>query len=816
MRGSVIAFEFRCGQAALVALALAAGAAPAAAQRPGQGEDESAALVEEGRRLLKRRDHDAAARALDQAIALNPRRIEAYVLRAAIHLTHRQYESGIAISRRARAMAPNNSDVLGMLGMLLLLDGNTDEGVPLLEKVVARVPRRYDAQAALGRHYATRHKWAQAITAFEAYLKARPAELASSDLPYRIGLADAYLREGRPARAQRLFATILKERPGDVRARLGRAWATAAVDCRKARPALAALSELAGRHPEIRLVEGQCALAMGDARSAIRLASRYLARARRATGAGHALVGEARAALGDLAAARVAFGRARRLEPQRRRWAVRLAHMMRRNGNPRGAIDELEVMGPPSEPALDPHWWAELGDALIADGQPKRAAARLGPVVPSVPRDAVLRTVLGDALYRSGDAAGAVKWLEAAEALTPAPRSRGLLARSLELMAAGQLAAGDLASAEASLARGEAVRPSASIGRNLGVVRLALNRPAEAVEPLEKAARQEPEAMTWMLLGRARAAAGDEAAARDAYDRAASAGRGAAAIEVAIEAAAFELGVGEHAAAVTALERVQAQWEADGPHAARYRRALVVARHAAGLAALRAGEPDRAVKLLEAADAGMPGAGSRAIQCDLALATVATGKRVAALRRLRQLGASPCPFPAPADRQAVPILIAFSEGLSARKARRALDRLNSLERRSIGPARQLLVTAVRVVAINAADQAYRAGQIGEARRYLRQAERVGGTDAADELAHNVAVLDIADGRIGGARAALERLAPRLDHALVNLGVAYDREGNPEKALEMWRRARRSGLRFGPLADWIAAKELVYGGKEAGL
>ena len=45
------------------------------AQRPNQGEDESAAFVEEGRTALKRGKLDDAAKALDQALALNPRRV---------------------------------------------------------------------------------------------------------------------------------------------------------------------------------------------------------------------------------------------------------------------------------------------------------------------------------------------------------------------------------------------------------------------------------------------------------------------------------------------------------------------------------------------------------------------------------------------------------------------------------------------------------------------------------------------------------------------------------------------------------------------
>ena len=85
---------------ALFAVALAI--APAHAQRPGQGEDDSAALVDEGRAALKRGDLEGASKALDQAIALNPRRVEAYVLRSAVHahgpvVTYAEDDSGCVL-----------------------------------------------------------------------------------------------------------------------------------------------------------------------------------------------------------------------------------------------------------------------------------------------------------------------------------------------------------------------------------------------------------------------------------------------------------------------------------------------------------------------------------------------------------------------------------------------------------------------------------------------------------------------------------------------------------------------------------------------
>src|SRR5439155_16359055 len=102
------------------------------------------------------------------------------------------------------------------------------------------------------------------------------------------------------------------------------AWATAAIDCKKARPLLRELEPAAEAHPEVWLVDGQCALALGDPGAAAAQGRRYLERAaKRANSeaaAGHALVGEALAARGNLGEAKTELELARQLDPVRRRW----------------------------------------------------------------------------------------------------------------------------------------------------------------------------------------------------------------------------------------------------------------------------------------------------------------------------------------------------------------------------------------------------------------------------------------------------------------------------------------------------------------
>jgi tetratricopeptide (TPR) repeat protein len=780
-----------------------AGAAHVHAQPAGQSEDESGAFVEEGRAAVKKGDYAKAARALDEALRLNPRRLEAYVLRTAVHSAKKEHAAGVALMRRAQALAPDDIDVLTALGTQLVLAGEGAEGAPILAGVVARAPRRYDAHVVLGDHYHATGAYAKAVIALEAYLASRPDELAGEDPDHQIDLADSYLRARKPAKALALFTAAEKAKGGDLRARVGVAWATAATDCRKARPLLAELRDVSEQYPEIFLVDGRCALALGDTAAARDLGKRYLAVRPDGAPAAHALVGEAEAARGDLAAARTELALARDLEPDRRRWAVKLGAVLRKGGDPVAALGELDAIGPPADPSEDPEWWAEVGDALLARGEVADVVTRLGPVAPGLTGHAGASTVYGEALARTGAIDAAVAPLEAAEAAGSTARSRQWLGYALAQLGTKALADGDLPTAEARLARAVAVAPTPPAWRNLGIVRLAAG--GDAVGALEKATA-DGTAESWSLLGRALATS-DPARAREAYGKALAVAADATLLSIAADAAAFELAYGDPPNAVADLERASAAAKSIKQRglAARHAYALATARHAAGLAALRAGHGAKAVEQLATATGGLD---DHAVRCDLAIATVIAGDREPAIKRLKAVAGKACPFPPPADTQAVPILLAFVEGRQKGKSAKALARLRAIDAKTSGPIDALVGIAIRVVALEAADDAYRGGKLAQAKKLLAEAKAAQTKAAADELGHNTAVVDIADGKLDEAIAALEK--NKLPEALVNLGIAYDKKGEGQKALDAWRRARKAGVRFAPLADWIAAKEQIYG------
>ncbi len=776
------------------------------AQRPNQAEDDSAALVEEGRADLRAGKLDAAAKALDQAISLNPRRVEAYVVRAGVYAARKQYKDGIELMRKAQALAPLDLDVLTSLGSLLVLSGD-DSGVPLLEQVVSKEPARFNAQLLLGHHWHEVGRWPDAITALEAYFAHRPDQLKREDASHRIDLADAYLRFHKPQKALELFESAGRDRRNDLRVRIGIAWATAATDCRRARPLLADLEPIADSHPEVWLVDGQCALSLGDVNSALALGRRYLERAPNGSAAGHALVGEAQASRGDFADARRELEAAHDAEKNRRRWVVRLAYVIRRSSQPADAVAKLDEIGPPNAPSIDPDWWVELGESMLAMGDSQAVVSRLGPIVPELPGNATVRIVLGAAQLAIGQADAAIKSLDEAEAIQASPRSKKVLVEALTVAASAKLAANDAAAAELLLVRADQLDATPAVLRDLGIARLMLGKASEAVPVLDRAVKLDTSPITAMLDARAHATSGDVIGARPIYERALAAEKDNAA-EVALDWAASELAGGDPQLAVNALEKT-AHPSKLGPLASRHRAALADARHAAALAALRQGNGGRAVELLRAATNG--GDASLSTRCDLALAEVVAGDAGGAINALKAITGQSCPFPPPLDTQAAPILVAFTEGLNPKRAGKALERLTQLGGKSSGVAANLLGTAIRVVALNAAQDAYRSGALPQADKYLATARGAAARIGSDEIAQNIAVLDLAENRVDNAIGQLERLAGKVPEALVNLGIAYERKGDQAKALDAWKRAKKAGVRFPPLNDWIESKERIYGG-----
>ncbi len=921
-----------CAASILLALSLAAG--PAAAQRPGEREDESAQFVVEARNAVRDGRLRDAARSLDQALQLDRPSIDAYVLRGRVYELLAQHRQGIALMRRALLAAPDHPEVLARLGVLLLeVDAAAPpvgaagaaerpewiEGVALLEDVVRRDRRRQqeardagarrvaqrarvDALLALGQMWRRRGEHRRAIVALRTYLEVRPSDRAGQDAEMLVALADSYLRARLPAAAAARLAAVGRRQAAPAgesaeavaaasrrraQAELARAMVAASVDCATAEPLLRALETM---RREALLVRGRCALVLGKQSEAIELATQYLAERGASRAIGLGLLGDIAADQGNLLRAKELYESALGNRPGDRGLLVRRAALYRRAGQLGTALDMLRSLAPSAAAEAEPLWWQEMGKVLLVRGGPeeladfrRRLAALLTERIdepadeelfaPASGRlaDERLWALLGELDLKLGQSETAVSSLLVAQRLRKTAATAELLERAMARtgveQAAARLAAGDAVAADQLLTALAKLRSKvapgtsgaamtaidAALWRNLGVARLALGRGGPAAEAFERATVVAPGAINSMLLARAAALTGDLPRARRAYEQAAKLAVGEERLEVALDRASFELASREPYAALEVLRAVaeapgaaavaagapaSAPVSASAPLGDRYRAALATARHAAGLAALRAGQSNRALELLQA---GARPDAPLALRCDHALAKIAAQSGEAS-REVQKLGKLQCPFAAQGEGLALKILGAAAESETPARAKNALGKLLALSPRVAaagatppGPAAgsSLWSSAVRVAALNAASEAYRqwqstsersslrAGYLVAARQHLRRARQAQAGFGEDELALGEAVLELADARVPArvvaAEARLEALATRMPEAELHLGLAlHQRAAAAElgaarleldtRALAAWRRARRGGARAPLLNQWILAKE----------
>ena len=206
--------------------------------------------------------------ALDQAITLNPRRVEAYVLRSAVYAAKKQYKDGIALMRGAQALAPQERRPDRARLAARARRATSTRASRCSSRSSRGSRKRYDAQLLLGRYLHDTGKWPDAITVFEAYFAHRPRSSAgharhASSSPMPTCATASRKRRSRCSSARR------RAPKNDLRARSAIAWATAAIDCKKARGALHDLEAVAKQYPEVWLVDGQCALALGEPAGAL-------------------------------------------------------------------------------------------------------------------------------------------------------------------------------------------------------------------------------------------------------------------------------------------------------------------------------------------------------------------------------------------------------------------------------------------------------------------------------------------------------------------------------------------------------------------
>lgn len=790
----------------IIAIILAVAAvSPASAQR--DQDEESQLLEEEARRALAKKDYPRAGALLDKALRVSPRRIDLYVLRASIHGVVGEHDQAVALLERARKLAPDTPAVLIALGTQLVEAGRAKDGVPLLESMVKRDASRYDAQVVLGHHYVKTGEWRQGAEAFAAYFVHRPGALAGEDALHRLDQAEAVMRSGNARAALTLYKQVLAADAKDEKARLGVAWATAATSCKQAMTVLDGMIDLEAKHPEVLLVRGRCALMLGRVDEALGRAERFR-KAQPDAVAGWMLLGEVRVAQRNWKEAEVAFQRALDRAPEDKVIALQLGRTERLLGKHAAAGQRLKAAGAPV--GYEDDWTLEYGEVLLALREAAPLRDHLAPWIKGHERNATGQFLYGSSLAMLGDHAGAVPYLDRG-AQGGEPRAARVLIDALNTLAAAAVKKGDLDDAARLLAQAEGAGGGPLTARNLGAVLVAQGHADQAVAVIEKSGDKN-DAVTLHLLARSYHGAKRWDDARASYARAIKAyGKEPRAVAAWRDLANAELAAGRGEEAVAALDAAIAA----SPAAAKreLEAARLAAARAAATDAMRGGKFASAVKILKSVEKAADGEALVQLRCDLALAATGATQRELALDLLRALERSKakCPFAPPADELGVPILIAWNEGATLRRARKALERLETLKRKATGVAEPLLRQAAGDIALRAAAEAYSSdGGTRAAAAFLAKARLH--DKRSPELAHNQAVIDIASGSVDNAIAVLEGLVNEVPEARINLGLAYEKKGDPQKALAAWKAALAAGVRHPALEGWIEAKQRFWGGQ----
>jgi tetratricopeptide (TPR) repeat protein len=787
--------------AALAVSSVAAHAPPAAAQS--DQDEESQLLVEEARRALGKKNYARAGSLLDRALQTSPRRLDLYILRASIHGIVGEHPAAVALLERARRLAPDNAGVLTALGIQLVQAGRAGDGVPLLEKMVAADPRRYDAQVVLGQQYLKQGAYAEGARAFDAYFAHRPKALAGEDQIHRLDHAAAKLRSGDAAGARDLYKRVLEALPRDEMGRLGVAWSTAAISCKKAMPIFDGIADLETKYAEVSLVRGRCALLLERLDEALARAERYRKAAPDSV-LGWLLLGDVRIAQRNWKEAEAAFQRAIEQQPGDPLVSLKLGRGERMIGKVAAAAERLRAAGPPVN--FEDDWTLEYGEALLSLREAAPLRDHMAPWVKAHDGSATGHYLLGSALYALGDHAEAVPHLDRGMQ-GGEPRSARILVDVLNTLAVAAVKKKELEEAVRLLVQADAAGGGVLTARNLGAVLIQLGDHERAIMVLKKSGGDD--AVALHVLARAYHGAKHWDEARATYARAVKAyGKDPRVVDAHRDLANAELAAGRGDEAVGALTAAIAA----APAAARkeLEAARLIAARSAATDAMRTGRFSSAVRVLRGVEKSADGEVLVQLRCDLALAATGATQRELALDLLKVLERSKarCPFVAPADDLGVPILIAWNEGATLRRAKKALSRLDALRRKATGVAEPLVRQAAGDIALRAAAEAYSGGATRSAATYLSMA-RVHDR-RSPELAHNLAVIAITSGSVDDAISVLTGLANDVPEARINLGIAWEKKGEPLKALAAWKAALAAGARHSQLRDWIQTKERFWG------
>jgi tetratricopeptide (TPR) repeat protein len=381
--------------------------------------------------LTARKPQDAKARA-DKALAINPKSVDALVLRANSLAGLTDLDGALKEMQQALSLDPR-SGLQTTLGMLQTARGNLSEADAAFRQAVATDPKSVMARIALGQFLWSTGKSADAEDTFKAALALEPA----NGLANR-ALAAFYVRSNRAAEAEPYFRKAVEasgaldaklalvdyyvgiKRPTDALGVLeklsaeARYWALARAKIADIQQregttadAFRTVDEVLAKQPTLvaaRIVRGRLLLgdgriddALADAQEALKVDPR--------NAEAYYLLGSVQEAKRDLDAAAKSFAEVLRLNPRASTAQVRLALIeMQRNALP-SAVQLAEQAAAQQPGNLGAQLL--LARSLLARGDLDRATVVTRHLLEAAPREAVVQSQAGMLARAKGDRSGA-------------------------------------------------------------------------------------------------------------------------------------------------------------------------------------------------------------------------------------------------------------------------------------------------------------------------------------------------------------------------------------------------------------------------
>ena len=728
--------------------------------------------------------------------------------------------AALRVCEQGEKNLPDSGDIKKQKGIALLTLKRPTEAIRALEAALAAgtpPATTYDANAFLCQ-LQSKHDCQKGITACGGFLATRPAEMAKNDLAIRMNRGLAFNACTRYGEALEDFEAVVRAAPKTATAQVGKFEALFRMgDCGRAATLGSDLARqgLPAKYPVVHFGMAKCMIEFRRAHEAVNYARNYVA-AQPADLQGHVLLGDAYRAKGDAFNAISAYKQVLNRDPTHQVALTRMGDALlttNRFSEARDIATRVLRARPGNVEAS-----ILLARASLRLKDPKKAIETL-EALKGPSRTGAALYVLGWAYHDNRELSTAVVRFDEAtragsrEASDSAVRVRNRLAGQYVKEVRFDEAERTLALAQSADTK------NITTAQNLGLVRILKGDPTGAIAALGICHQRKPtDIVVNRLLGRAHLMKKDTPRAMGFYEvaeRGAEKVRGQTLAELYAETATLHLEQGRLDDAVKRLEVAEGETR-DPKVTPIIRRNLAVAYLKRGMDHLKKRTADKGlVDLQKAIDRRdtLKKEERAQFHCALAFAYLSSGQAGNSSKEFQNAAKDGgCKLKAPYDRLGVDFFVAYAKyregGVGG--VRESLKLFGRMAGRATGPLaatmRELQRTGHEQLAVALFNRDDYRGAAAE----LRAARGMGARGASME--HNLAVIDMVEGRAGQAARVMEGLGGRPAESLMNLGIYYDRQGDPRKAMEYYRRAVDRGVRVARLRTWLDVKERLFGGK----